>query len=71
MTLENLGIPTVVLCTDPFLNSAFLHARTFGRPDFHPLGIPHPLGGLTPGEVMTRAGELEQQVIDTLTWSEL
>ncbi len=67
MTLENLGIPTVVLCTDPFLNSAFLQARTFGRPDFRPLGFPHPLGGLTPEQVAVRAGELEQAVIDTLT----
>ena len=67
MTLENLGIPTVVLCTDPFLNSAFRQARTFGRPDFRPLGFPHPLGGLTPEQVAARAGELEQAVIDTLT----
>ena len=67
MALENLGIPTVVLCTDPFLDSAFRHARTFGRRDFRPLGFPHPLGGLTPEQVAVRAGELEQAVIDTLT----
>ena len=48
MTLENRGVPTVVLCTDPFLNSAFRHANTFGRKDFRPLGFPHPLGGLKP-----------------------
>jgi hypothetical protein len=67
MALENRGIPTVVICTDPFLDSAFRHARTFGRRDFHPLGIPHPLGGLDVDQVMVRAGELKQQVIDTLT----
>ena len=67
MALENLGIPTVVVCTDPFLDSAFRHARTFGRRDFHPLGIPHPLGGLPADQVSVRAGELEQAVIDTLT----
>ena len=67
MTLENLGIPTVVICTDPFLDSAFRHARTFGRRDFHPLSIPHPLGGLTADQVAVRAGELELAVIDTLT----
>ncbi len=67
MALENLGIPTVVVCTDPFLDSAFRHARTFGRRDFHPLGIPHPLGGLTAEQVAARAGELEQAVIETLT----
>ena len=67
MTLENLGIPTVVLCTGPFLNSAFRHANTFGRRDFRPLGFPHPLGGLAPEQVAARASELEQAVIDVLT----
>ena len=67
MTLENRGVPTVVLCTDPFLNSAFRHANTFGRRDFRPLGFPHPLGGLTPDQVAVRAVELEQAVIDVLT----
>ena len=67
MTLENRGVPTVVLCTDPFLNSAFRHANTFGRKDFRPLGFPHPLGGLKPEQVSVRAHELEQAVIDVLT----
>ena len=40
---------------------------SYGRGDFHPLGIPHPLGGLTTEQVSMRAGELEQAVIDTLT----
>ena len=67
MTLENRGVPTVVLCTDPFLNSAFRHANSFGRKDFRPLGFPHPLGGLRPEQVAVRANELEQAVIETLT----
>ena len=40
---------------------------SFGCGDFHPLGIPYPLGGLTPEQVSVRAGELEQAFIDTLT----
>ena len=40
---------------------------SYGRGDFHPLGIPHPLGGLTLDQVSMRACELEQAVIDTLT----
>ncbi len=67
MTLENRGVPTVVLCTDPFLNSAYRHANTFGRRDFRPLGFPHPLGGLNPEQVSARARELERAVIETLT----
>ena len=57
----------MVLCTDPFLNSAFRHANNFGRKDFRPLGFPHPLGGLKPDQVSVRASELEQAVIDVLT----
>jgi hypothetical protein len=67
MALENRGVPTIVICTDPFLDSALLHARTFGRKDFHPLGMVHPLGGLFPDQVAIRAAELKQQVIEALT----
>ena len=67
MALENRGVPTVVICTDPFLDSALRHASTFGSKDFHPLGIAHPLGGLAPDQVSIRAAELKQRVIETLT----
>ena len=66
MSLENRGIPTVVVCTAPFLDSALLHARTLGRPGFQPIIIPHPLGGLDPQGVSQRANEVEDQVIAAL-----
>ncbi|MEE2948705.1 MAG: hypothetical protein VX707_01060 [Chloroflexota bacterium] len=67
MALENRGVPTIVICTDPFLNSAYRHASVFGRKGFQPLGIPHPLGGITPDLVSKRASELHQQIINALT----
>jgi len=67
MALENKGVPTIVICTDPFLNSAYRHASVFGRKGFQPLGIPHPLGGITPDLVAQRAEELHQQIIAALT----
>ncbi len=70
MALENRGVPTIVICTDPFLNSAYMHAKVFGRKGFQPLGIPHPLGGITPEAVSQRAAELHQQIIDALTTGE-
>lgn len=70
MALENRGIPTIVICTEPFLNSAYMHAKVFGRKDFQPLGIPHPLGGINPEAVSQRAAELHQQIIDALTTGE-
>ena len=70
MTLENNGIPTIVICTEPFLNAAYRHASFFGRKGFQPLGIPHPLGGITPELVSERAAELHQQIIKALTTGE-
>ena len=67
MTLENRGIPTVVVCTGPFLDSAQLHARMLGRAGFRPVVIPHPLGGLGPEQVKQRAAEAEDQIIAALT----
>ena len=66
MALENLGIPTVVVCTEPFLDSALLHARTFGRPNFQPVPIPHPLGGLKRERVRERAGAIEDTIVASL-----
>ena len=70
MTLENKGIPTIVICTEPFLNAAYKHASFFGRKGFQPLGIPHPRGGITPELVSERAAELHQQIIKALTTGE-
>ena len=66
MSLENRGIPTVVICTAPFIDSALLQARTFGRPEFQPVMIPHPLGGLDTDGVRERALAAEEQVIAAL-----
>ena len=67
MTLENRGIPTVVVCTGPFTDSAHLHARMLGRDGFRPVVVPHPLGGLEPEHVRQRAAEAERQIIAALT----
>ncbi len=70
MSLENKGIPTIVICTEPFLNAAYRHAGFLGRKGFQPLGMPHPLGGITPELVSERAAELHQQIIKALTTGE-
>jgi hypothetical protein len=67
MTLENLGIPTVVICTGPFMDAAFVHSRSFGNPGFQPVGIPHPLGGLPLEDVDQRAASIHDQIVAALT----
>lgn len=67
MSLENRGIPTVVVCTAPFLDSALIHAKAFGRPGFQPIIIPHPLGGLASERVLERAHAVEADIVAALT----
>ena len=67
MTLENRGIPTVVVCTGPFIDSAHVHARMLGRTGFQPVSIPHPLGGLNSEGVRQRVAVAEEQIISALT----
>jgi hypothetical protein len=70
MALENRGVPTVVVCTKPFLDSALVHARSFGRPNFQPVVIPHPLAGLGPALVRERAASIQDVIAAALTASE-
>ena len=70
MTLENRGIPTVVICTEPFVNSANVHSQMFGRSNFKPVHIPHPLGGLDSEQIMQRAASLKDQIVAVLTASD-
>jgi hypothetical protein len=67
MTLENRGIPTVVICTGPFLDSANIHARIYGRSGFQPVVIPHPLGGIEAERVNEKAAAAAEQIIAALT----
>ncbi len=66
MTLENLGIPTVVICTGPFMDSAFIQSRSFGNGGFQPVAIPHPLGGLSLEDVKQRAASIKDQIVAAL-----
>ena len=67
MSLENRGIPTVVICTGPFLDSANIHARIYGRSGFQPVVITHPLGGIEAERVNEKAADAAGQIIAALT----
>ena len=67
MSLENRGIPTVVICTGPFLDSANIHARIYGRSGFQPVVITHPLGGIEAERVNEKASAAAEQIIAALT----
>ncbi len=44
LTLERRGIPTAVICTEPFITSADAMAALGGAPDYPYVVVPHPLG---------------------------
>jgi hypothetical protein len=67
MSLENRGIPTVVICTGPFLDSANIHARIYGRPGFQPVVINHPLGGIKAEQVSEKAAAAVEKIVAALT----
>ena len=67
LAFEDRGIPTVLLCTEPFMNSACEHAAAFGNPDYQAVQVGHPLASLTPEQARARADEALGGVIAILT----
>jgi hypothetical protein len=67
LAFEDRGIPTVLLCTEPFMNSARDHAEAFGNPDYHAVRVGHPLASLRPEQARERADEALAGVIAVLT----
>lgn len=67
LALEDRGIPTVLLCTEPFMHSAREHAEAFGTPDYQAVRVSHPLASLKPDEARERADEVVGRVVAVLT----
>jgi hypothetical protein len=67
LALEERGVPTVLLCTEPFMNSARDHAAAFGSPDYQAVRVGHPLASLRPDQAQARADEALTRVVDMLT----
>jgi hypothetical protein len=66
LALEERGVPTVLLCTEPFMNSARDHAVAFGSPDYHAVRVGHPLASLPADQARARADEALMQVVAKL-----
>lgn len=67
LAFEERGIPTVLLCTEPFMNSAREHAEAFGNPDYTAVPVGHPLASLRPEQARERADAALESVIAVLT----
>ena len=64
--LERRGVPTAVICTDEFVQSAKAQAAICGNPDYPFVVVPHPIGSLTADELRDRAKIAAPQVIELL-----
>ena len=66
MTLERKGVPTVVICTEPFVTSADAMANLGGVPDYPYVVVPHPLGSRTMDQLRELAAEALPDVLSIL-----
>ena len=66
ITLEKRGVPTVVICTEPFITSADAMAALGGVPDYPYVVVPHPLGSRTMEQLRELAAEAAPDVLSIL-----
>lgn len=66
ITLEKRGIPTVVICTEPFVTSADAMAALGGVPDYPYVVVPHPLGSRTMEQLRELAAQAAPDVLSIL-----
>ena len=66
MEAELLGVPSTVLCTEPFVTQAHAMSRMRGDPDYGLAVIGHPIITLTHEELLDRARVAAPQVIEHL-----
>jgi hypothetical protein len=65
--LEDLGVPTVTVCTEAFVDLATGVAHANGIPDLSLAVIPHPFTKLSPEEVVELAATLLPAIVRNLT----
>jgi hypothetical protein len=66
MEMELLGIPSVVLCTKPFVSQARAMSRMKGNPNYGLAIIDHPIITLSHRELLERAQVAAPQAIQHL-----
>jgi hypothetical protein len=66
ITFERKGLPTAVICTEPFINSAEAMAKLGGIPDYPYVVLPHPLGSLDESGLRERAMQAAPDVLGIL-----
>lgn len=63
---EKQGVPTAVLCTEPFESSAKAMAKICGIPNYPFILLSHPLGGLAADSLRDHAAKAVPEVVSIL-----
>ncbi len=66
ISLEKMGVPAAVICTEPFVSSANAMAKMGGIEDYPYVVVPHPLGSLSPELLRERAVQAAPDVLRIL-----
>lgn len=64
--VRRLGIPSAVICSEPFVQLGRTQSKVLGVPDLPLIIIKHPLGGLALDDVKARADSVLAQLLDVL-----
>ena len=64
--VRRLGIPSAVICSEPFVQLGRTQSKVHGVPDLPLIIIKHPLGGLAIDDVKARADSALAQLLEVL-----
>ena len=65
--MEKFGLPTAVICTEPFISSGKAMAVSHGMSDYPFVVIPHPLAATEKKKLQEWADRVIDQVVSILT----
>jgi hypothetical protein len=65
--LEERGVPTAAVATQPFVDEALEQARVLGMPDYRMVLIEHPVQLATTEELQRRAAAAFEAILARLT----
>lgn len=65
--MEKLGLPTITIVTSEFANLAKVYAKASGLPNLCLVIVPHPLGGISRGEVEEKADRALNDILTAAT----
>ena len=67
IVMEKLGVPAVVICTEPFISSGKAMAISHGIPDYPFIIIPHPIAATEIKTLHEWADQIIDQVVSLLS----